>query len=114
MTAEQLSRCPQGLGGPVCTRIMVVKHGFEHISPFILANLKWLPSIYALEQLNLLTLLFPATTTAVNTAIISVVLVHRAQLQGAPRPSITRLSSASGGRPSAIGEPMSTSLSPML
>lgn len=54
----------------------------EGLSPFVLANVKWLLSIYALEKLNLLTLLFPATTTAVNTAIISVVLVRRSQLQG--------------------------------
>jgi hypothetical protein len=51
----------------------------EGISAFVLANVKWLLALCALEHLNLLTLLFPATTCAVNTTIIVVVLVRRAQ-----------------------------------
>jgi hypothetical protein len=53
----------------------------EGISPFALANVKWLLAIYALDHVNALTLLFPATTTAVNMAIIGVVLTRRAQVQ---------------------------------
>ena len=53
----------------------------EGISPFVLANVKWLLAISALDHLNALTLLFPATTTAVNTAIIAVVLTRRAHLR---------------------------------
>lgn len=51
----------------------------EGISPFVLANAKWLLALSALDQLNALTLVFPATTSAVNTAIIGVVLIRRAQ-----------------------------------
>jgi hypothetical protein len=54
----------------------------EGISPFVLANLKWVLAIYALDHLNALTLVFPATTSAVNTVIIAVVLVRSAQLRG--------------------------------
>jgi hypothetical protein len=51
----------------------------EGISVFVLASLKWLFAIYALDTLNAVTLLYPAVTTAVNAAIIGVVLVGRAR-----------------------------------
>jgi hypothetical protein len=69
------------IGAVPTIRKAFVKPDEEGISPFILANAKWLLAIYALDHLNALTLLFPATTTAVNTAIITVVLVRRAQVQ---------------------------------
>lgn len=53
----------------------------EGVSPFLLANVKWLLVLCALDRLNVLTLLFPATTSAVNTVIIAVVLIRRAQLR---------------------------------
>jgi hypothetical protein len=71
------------IGAVPTIRKSFVKPYEEGVSPFILANLKWLLAIYSLDRLNALTLLFPATTTAVNTAIIGVVLVRRAQLRGA-------------------------------
>src|SRR4051794_1720872 len=53
----------------------------EGVSPFVLANAKWLLTLGALDHLNLMTLLFPATTTTVNTAIIGMVLIRRVQLR---------------------------------
>lgn len=84
-------------GGPLTTLILIalmdaigsvptirkayVKPDEEGISTFVLSTFKWLLAIYALDHLNVLTLLFPATTTAVNAVIIAVVLVRRAQLR---------------------------------
>jgi hypothetical protein len=82
LTAVILIAVVDAIGAVPTIRKAFLKPYEEGISPFILANLKWLLAIYALDHLNALTLLFPATTTAVNTAIISVVLVRRAQLQG--------------------------------
>jgi hypothetical protein len=81
LTAVILIALVDAIGAVPTIRKAFSKPYEEGISPFVLANVKWLLSIYALEKLNLLTLLFPATTTAVNMAIISVVLVRRSQLQ---------------------------------
>jgi hypothetical protein len=80
LTAVILIALVDAIGAVPTIRKAYGKPDEEGISPFVLANVKWLLSIYALEKLNLLTLLFPATTTAVNTVIISVVLVRRSQL----------------------------------
>jgi len=79
VTAVVLIALVDAIGAVPTIRKASVKPYEEGVSPFVLANVKWLLSIYALEQWNLLTLLFPATTTAVNTVIIGVVLVRRAQ-----------------------------------
>jgi len=80
LTAVILIALVDAIGAVPTIRKAYGKPDEEGISPFVLANVKWLLSIYALEKLNLLTLLFPATTTAVNTVIISVALVRRSQL----------------------------------
>jgi hypothetical protein len=81
LTALILIGLVDATGAVPTIRKAFVKPHEEGISPFILANVKWLLAICALDHLNALTLLFPATTTAVNTAIISVVLVRRERLQ---------------------------------
>jgi len=81
LTAVILIALVDAIGAVPTIRKAFAKPDDEGISPFVLANFKWLLAIYALDHLNLLTLLFPATTTAVNTAIIIVVLGRHAQLQ---------------------------------
>jgi hypothetical protein len=53
----------------------------EGISMFVLQSVKWLFAIYALDRLNATTLLYPVVTPTVNSVIISVVLLRRAQLR---------------------------------
>jgi hypothetical protein len=69
------------IGAVPTARKAAAKPEEEAISPFVLANLKWVLAIYALDHLNALTLVFPATTTAVNVSIITVVLVRRSEPQ---------------------------------
>jgi hypothetical protein len=81
-------------GGPLTAVILVslvdaiaavptIRKGYarpdeEGISVFVLASLKWVFAILALDRLNAVTLLYPAVTTAVNLIIIGVVLARRA------------------------------------
>jgi hypothetical protein len=81
LTALILIALVDAAGAVPTIRKAFLKPHEEGISPFVLANVKWLLAIYALDHLNALTLLFPATTAAVNTAIITVVLVRRERRQ---------------------------------
>jgi hypothetical protein len=81
LTALIVIALVDAIGAVPTIRKAYVKPNEEGISPFVLANVKWLLAIYALDHLNALTLLFPATTSAVNMAVIAVVLVRRAGLQ---------------------------------
>jgi hypothetical protein len=93
LTALILIALVDATGAVPTIRKAFVKPHEEGISPFILANVKWLLAICALDHLNALTLLFPVTTTAVNSAIISVVLARRER----PQARAFTATSAGGG-----------------
>jgi hypothetical protein len=77
LTAVVLIAVVDALGAvPTIRKARVAPHE-EGVSPFVLANVKWLLAIYALERRSALTLVFPVTTTVVNLAIIAVVLAGR-------------------------------------